>query len=488
MEVSPLRPPSKPWPAGLLKEIATDESGDIFFSDIDLDGGSVPRDYGSERIRDNDELGSGILEPEGVAVDSSGNVFVGFTTNSSNPLIGSVGELLLRAADFGTVAIGTKTAAVSVAFTFDTGGTVGSPVALAQGAPGLDFAVASGGTCTAGTYSAGATCTVNVNFTPRFAGLRTGAVVLRNGSGVTIATAYVSGIGLGAQVSFLPGTQSTLGGGFTAPYGVAVDGSGNIFVADSGKRAVYEVPAGCAAASCVELFSSLTFFSPEGVAVDGGGNLFVADTSNPSVQEIPSGGGYTTETSLPEKFGEPSGVAVDRNGNVFVSSDFTNEVYEFTAVSGYATVNNLGPNINGSGFSDPQGLAADASGNIFAAYSGNNLPLEIPSGCAPASCAVQGSYGLNQPSGVVLDANGSLYVTDTGNSALKRIPSGCTGANCVVTLASDIDAEGIARDASGNLFVADAFVNHRVVKLDFADAPDLSFGWSRLAVVARSKR
>ena len=74
--------------------------------------------------------------------------------------------------DFGTVAIGSTSAPIPVTLTFASGGTVGSPVALTRGAAGLDFAVASVGTCHAGTYLAGNACIVNVTFTPKFAGLR----------------------------------------------------------------------------------------------------------------------------------------------------------------------------------------------------------------------------------------------------------------------------------------------------------------------------
>ena len=85
------------------------------------------------------------------------------------------------------------------------GGAIGSPVALTQGSAGLDFAVSSGETsvetCTAETsYGIGAPCTVAVTFTPKAAGLRSGAVLLRDGSGNTIATAYVHGSGSGPQV------------------------------------------------------------------------------------------------------------------------------------------------------------------------------------------------------------------------------------------------------------------------------------------------
>ena len=78
----------------------------------------------------------------------------------------------------------------------------------------------------------GDTCTVNVNFKPKYAGARDGAVVLSDASGV-IATAYVYGIGRARKSSSSRRRSRTLGGGFSNPAGVAVDGSGNVYVADT---------------------------------------------------------------------------------------------------------------------------------------------------------------------------------------------------------------------------------------------------------------
>ena len=61
--------------------------------------------------------------------------------------------------------------------------------------------------------------------------------------------------------------MTTLGGGFNYPYGVAVDGSGNVYVADYGNSAVKEMPAGCASSSCVTTLGG-GFGLPTGVAVD----------------------------------------------------------------------------------------------------------------------------------------------------------------------------------------------------------------------------
>ena len=90
-----------------------------------------------------------------------------------------------------------------------------------------------------------------------------------------------------AQTASFSFAITTLGGGFNGPLGVAVDGSGNVYVADYGNSAVKEMPAGCASPSCVTTLVS--GFSGPGVAVDRSGNVYVADYINSAVKEMPAG-------------------------------------------------------------------------------------------------------------------------------------------------------------------------------------------------------
>jgi len=72
---------------------------------------------------------------------------------------------------------------------------------------------------------------------------------------------------------------TTLGGGFLDPSAVAVDGAGNIYVADTSNSKVKEMPPGCPSSSCVTTLGG-GFNQPGGVAVDGSGNVYVADSNN----------------------------------------------------------------------------------------------------------------------------------------------------------------------------------------------------------------
>ena len=83
------------------------------------------------------------------------------------------------------------------------------------------------------------------------------------------------------------------------------------------------------------------FITPLGVAVDASGNIFVADSGNSEVKEIVAQGGFATINVLGSGFGDPSAVAVDGAGNVFVADTGNNSVKEILAASGYTTVNTL---------------------------------------------------------------------------------------------------------------------------------------------------
>src|SRR5580704_7230022 len=204
--------------------MAVDASGNVFVADNG--NNAVKEILAAGGYTTVNTLGSGFIQPDGVAVDTNGNLFVADSGNNA------VKQIMIHGVNFGAAAINTATPlTIPLTFTFDTAGTIIAPAVLTQGAASLDFADAGTDTCTAGAFAAGATCTLNVRFTPEFSGVRHGAATLSNSSGAVIATAYVYGTGSGPQVTFSPATRSTLGSGFGLPNGVAVDGSGNIFVA-----------------------------------------------------------------------------------------------------------------------------------------------------------------------------------------------------------------------------------------------------------------
>jgi len=237
----------------------------------------------------------------------------------------------------------------------------------------------------------------------------------------------------------------TLGGGFNLPQGVAVDGSGNVYVADTSNSLVKKMPAGCVTSSCVTTLGG-GFSNPVSVAVDGSGNVYVADFGNNAVKEMPGGcASSSCVTTLGGGFSSPAGVAVDGSGNVYVADNVNNLVKEIPV--GCATSSCV--TTLGGGFSNPQGVAVDGSGNVYIADSNHNLVKEMPAGCASSSCVTTLGGSFTYPTGVAVDGSGNLYVADTSNYAIRelvragvKLSSTAVGSNTTQTLTFTIYSAG----------------------------------------------
>ena len=171
-----------------------------------------------------------------------------------------------------------------------------------------------------------------------------------------------------------------LGGGFSTPQEVAVDGSGNVFVADWGNNAVKEMPPGCASSSCVTTLGG-GFSNPYGVAVDGSGNVFVADHGNNAVKEIPFG---CITSSLRQYVGQRLQPALWRCGGwerQRLRRRFRQQCGERDSGGRWQHPRICDINTLGGGFNQPLGVAVDGSGNVFVADTNNGAVKEIPLGC-----------------------------------------------------------------------------------------------------------
>ncbi len=201
------------------------------------------------------------------------------------------------------------------------------------------------------------------------------------------------------------GNPASLGSGLADPFGVAVDAFGNVYVADLGNNAVKMIPA--AGGSPIIIGSG--FNQPTGVAVDAGGDVFVVDNGNNAVKEVPFGGGAII--TLGSGFLDPFGIALDAAGNIYITDRGHNAVKKISAGGGT-------PAIIASGFNAPDGIAVDPAGNIFVADSKNNAVQELPVG---GGAAIIIGAGFNNPTGVAVNAQGLVYVTDENNNAVKQI-------------------------------------------------------------------
>ena len=264
-------------------------------------------------------LGYGLHYPSGVAVDAAGDVLIADTGNSRAV------EETISSVTYGSIGVGITSNAAQLTFAFDTAGTLGSTSVVTQGATGLDFSNAGTGSCAANTaYSAGQSCTVNVSFTPLFPGSRSGAVEINDSNGNVMATALLQGTGVGPQLSFSPGTQTTLGSSFSYAAGIAVDGSGNAYVVDviNNLGNVQEVMAVNGRIPANPTVRTLVgnLDCPVGPALDAAGNVYFADVCYHTVNEIQAVNGTIpsspTIRTLTSQFTSPDGIAVDSRGNV----------------------------------------------------------------------------------------------------------------------------------------------------------------------------
>ncbi len=301
-----------------------------------------------------------------------------------------------------------------------SGVAIESVTAVTYGSPKEDFSVTST-TCTNTTVTYPDTCEVKLAFTPTQIGLRLGALLITNTTGVIVNTIYLSGVGVGPQLVFSPATAVTVGSApalspnaFTS--GAAVqDGAGDTFFTDvSDNRILEESSTG--AFSVVASGAPLDLSASSGLAIDGAGNLFVS--SGTSVYEILYGSSTPTALTLPDgiTLTQPAGLAIDNSGDLYIADSKTNTIYQDVLGGNLAMALKLtGP---GASLSGPTGLAIDANNNLYVADTGNSRVVEFPITTLATTVLDLTSLTLKAPTGVAVDAAGTVYIADTGNSRI----------------------------------------------------------------------
>lgn len=415
--------------------------------------------------------GVGLSNPFAVEVDSSGNMYIADASNNR------VLYQVANAANFGTLPVAATSPKQSLTVTFDSAGTLGGISLLTQGAPGLDFADAGTGTCTTNGashgYAPGDTCTVDVTFKPTVPGQRNGAAVLKDAGGNIIATEYVYGIGSGPQVAFTPLVTSLLlsGGANYGFNGVAVDGSGNVYIADAGGAGrLAKIPFSNGTYGTAT--SIATVSQAVGVAVDGGGNVYVAAWSQNSVRKFPwTGSGYGPSVPVGTGIGQPNGVTIDGAGNVYVSSNsYPYNVYKIPWMgSGYGTQTTVG-----TGFVSPSGVKVDGYGNVYIADVNHGQIVKVPwTGNGYGVQTTLGGY-YNSPYGLALDTNGNVYVADLNGRQIYKVPWNGSVYGTPVTVAF-VYARDVALDSYGNIYAPDTLYGY-IYKYGDTTPPTLIFG------------
>ena len=233
--------------------------------------------------------------------------------------------------------------------------------------------------------------------------------------------------------------------GLTAPWGLAVDAVGNVYVADSGNNRVVELAAGASTQSVLP-FTGLD--KPKGVAVDKTGSVYVTDFNN---RVLKLAAGSSTQTVLPfaglkDTWAQ---VAVDSAGDVYVTDN--DRVVKLAAGSSSQTV------LPFTDINLVAGLAVDSAGTVYVGDRHNNRVVKL----APGSGIQTELFGGVNPWGVAVDSAGTVYATD--NTRLAKLPAGSSTPSFLPVAGSSV-SNGVGVDAVGNLYVADMDTN-QVAKL-----------------------
>ena len=454
--------------------------------------------------------------PTGVAVDGSGTVYVADTWNQLIRKITPAGDVSTLAGSPGAMG-GTNANGSAARFWYPHGVAVDGSGNLFVGdtnncqirkiTPAGDVTTFAGGGGIGGGDGNGNAAQFNY---PQ------GVVV--DGSGnvyvADVTNATVRKITPARDVTTLAGLAGSFGcadgagsaARFNGPCGVAVDGSGNLYIADSQNHSVRKIaPAGdvttfaglAGPGSADGTGSAARFYCPFGVAVDGAGNVYVADNQNQTIRKITLAGVVTTLAGLAgssgsadgtgsaARFYDPVGVAVDGSGNVYVADERNHTIRKITPAGDVTTLAGLAGNAgsaDGTGsaalFHDPMGVAVDGSGNVYVADQTNHTIRKItPAGDVTTLAGLAGNAGSADgtgsaarffyPQGVAVDGSGNVYVGDMNNCLIRKI----TPAGDVTTLAGLASSTGsadgtgsaarfyfpmgVAVDGSGNVYVAD---------------------------------
>jgi len=302
------------------------------------------------------------------------------------------------------------------------------------------------------------------------------------------------------------------------PLGIALDSAGNLYIADQLNQRIREVKAGTistvagdgtpgytgdtAAATSAELDD------PSGIAVDSSGNLYIADTSNHVIRKV-AGGTITTYAgtnvsggtgdhglAIDAQLANPTGLTLDAAGNLYIADTGNSRIRIVTKATGDITSLSTGNFI----LSSPKGVAVDAAGNVYIADTNNSRVLKVaPSGSITKTTTVAGtsvigfsgdggpatSAQLAYPSSLAVDAAGNIYIADSYNQRIRRVSaatgiittvagtkfSGYTGDGGSSTSAELSFPRVVLLDPSGNIYISDT--QNNVIRLMTPNAPSI---------------
>jgi sugar lactone lactonase YvrE len=308
----------------------------------------------------------------------------------------------------------------------------------------------------------------------------------------------------------------------TRPYSVAANDQGDVYVVDAGNYRIRKVGASGTVTTVVG--TGVRGFSgdggpatsariwPCGVAVDGAGNLFIADCGNNRIRKVNADGIITTVAgtgargfsgdggpATSARLAAPPAIALDGNGNLFIVDQLNHRIRKVDADGIITTVAGTGARgFSGDGglataaqLQSPQSVALDPSGNLYIADTTNDRVRKVDNEGIITTFAGDGSRGyggdggpatsaqLHFPTGVVVQGSGNVFISDTANHAIRRVDasgrietvagrppfSDSYGDGGSAPYAALRQPAGIGLDAAGNLYIADVG-NHRVRRVE----------------------
>jgi sugar lactone lactonase YvrE len=305
---------------------------------------------------------------------------------------------------------------------------------------------------------------------------------------------------------------------FNLPRGVAIDGLGNLYVADLENDRVrkvsttgiittiagngtfgYSGDGGAATAAEIKY--------PEGIAADDSGNVYIADYENNRIRKVNTAGiistiagngtgGFSGDggAATAAELGAPDGVTVDSLGNIYIADEANNRIRKVSTTGIISTIAGNGTgSYSGDGgaataaeINYPTGVVVDHSGNVYIADINNNRVRIVSTTGIITTFAGNGtgSYSgdggqataaeLDLPYGLAMDVSGNLYIGDASNNRIRKVntlgiistiagngSSGYSGDGGMATSESLTNPNGVAVDASGNVYIAD-YDNNRI--------------------------
>ena len=216
-------------------------------------------------------------------------------------------------------------------------------------------------------------------------------------------------------------------GQFNSPQGIAVDSSGNVYVADTENQRIQKFTSNGVFVTKWGSQGSADgeFDSPYGVAVDNNNYVYVTDINNYRIQKFTTNGVFViqwgSEGSGDGQFYSPGGIAVDSSGNVYVADTENQRIQKFTTDGEFIT--KWGSEGNGDKqFYFPQGIAVDSSGNVYVGDTENHRVQKFTSN--GVFVTKWGSSGNNvgefsYEEGIAIGSDGKVYVSDTGNNRIQ---------------------------------------------------------------------